>query len=196
MDGAVFLWCFWIMLIMLVFFFHKKISAFFSYHLLIVIFLSQFFIPYQNMELNAAFIYVLLIAFYFTGILSLKSFIRVLSASIITALARGSFYLYLTLEPLWLSWVPQWLLIAALLYMVLILVGRFTERALAHVLACVFSDVLLLFAFKETWVYYAPFSLSLLDFMSAGLLVLVVWSLLEQAMKQVFESTISYKKEV
>lgn len=180
MEGYVFLWSCWFLFILLTCFYHKHVPAAFIYHLLIVIFLSPFFIPVNIWEVNLAVLYVLGTAVYYCGKLPMKSLIYVVFCCFIIAFAKASYILYGLLEPLWYMWAPEWIGTILLVYLSVMLHKQHMQRMLLFVLGIVISDVLLTYAYARSWLAFQPFSLELLDQLSAGGLFLAVLFSMEQ----------------
>lgn len=197
MNGLIFIWGSWILVVAVVFFLHHKLNASLIAHLLIIIFLSQFYVSINPIALNGAVIYLMIIVCKYIGCLSLKAQFHVMLASFIVALCQGSYYFFLTLEPLWFAWIPMWGSSFLLLYISILLLKDNSQRMMTLIMGMVISDLLLFIVHSRTGLSYELFSLSWLDQVAIVTLVLLIWYAIESIGNYLFDDSKHYhKKEV
>ncbi|WP_042346362.1 YphA family membrane protein [Bacillus massiliigorillae] len=197
MEGLIFIWGSWILLVVFVFFLHHKVSSPLIAHLLIMIFLSQFYVSLDPIFLNAAFIYLVIIVCRYIGCLPYKAQFHVMIASFILALCEGSYYFFLTLEPLWFAWIPMWGSSFLMLYISILLLKDNGQRMMALFMGMVISDLLLFIVYFRIGLPYELFSLSWFDHIAIVALALLVWYTIESIGNYLFDESKHYhKKEV
>ncbi|MEH6943853.1 YphA family membrane protein [Bacillus sp. JJ722] len=197
MNGLIFIWGSWILLTVFVFFLYHKINSSIVAHLLIILFLSQFYISINPITLNGAVIYLMIIVCRYIGCLTFKNQFHVMLASFIVALCQGSYYFFLTLEPLWFSWIPMWGSSILLLYISILLLKDNRQRMMALIMGMIISDLLLFIVYYRTGLSYELFSLSWLDHIAVVALVLLIWYTIESIGNYLFDDSKHYhKKEV
>ena len=196
MSVYIFLWSAWVLVILLVCFLNKQVRMIYSCHILLIIFLSQFFIPYGVQEINAACLYMILLSCFYIGKLPFKPMASTVMNSLIVALVNGCMHIFSSLEPLWFSWMPAWVPAAIVVYAVMVLQKGYAGRQLTLLMGTCFGDILLTFAYHNSWMHYPLFSPSLLNLLAAGSLFLVVWTLAERALGNMAAYQHSHKKEI
>ena len=196
MSVYIFLWSAWVLVILLVCFLNKKVHTGYACHVLLIIFLSQFFIPYGVQEINVAFLYMIVMCCFYIGKLSFKLKVSVIMTSLIVALVNGCMHIFSSLEPLWFSWMPGWIPAAVVIYTVMVLQKGYAGRQLTLLMGICFGDVLLAFAYGNSWMHYSLFSPALLNLLALGSLFLVVWTLAEKALGNMAGYQHSHKKEI
>lgn len=196
MSVYIFLWSAWVLVILLVCFLNKQVRMIYSCHVLLIIFLSQFFIPYGVQEINAACLYMIFLSCFYIGKLPFKPMASTVMTSLIVALVNGCMHIFSSLEPLWFSWMPAWVPAAIVVYAVMVLQKGYAGRQLTLLMGTCFGDILLTFAYHNSWMHYPLFSPSLLNLLAAGSLFLVVWTLAERALGNMAAYQHSHKKEI
>lgn len=197
MDGMTFLWSGWVILTILLFFIESKVRFTFITHMLIVIFLSQFFIPIQLMNINVACVYIACGTCYYVSRLRMGNQLNVLVMAFILALCQASYYLFLILEPLWFSWLPSWMNCLLLSYLSILLIKEQHQRMMILIMGMVISDMLLFIVHARTALTYDLFSLAWLDNTSIMTIMLFIWFVIESSMKSYFgHNKHVHKKEV
>lgn len=197
MEGYFFLAGSWIAIILIFFFLSKKIPPILCIHLLIMIVLSQYWIPAGEQQLNTAILYMAAAACFYIGHLKFKSIMNMVVLSFLLALAKSGYYLYSMLEPLWFLWLPSWVDNALLAYMAIILLQNNGQRMITMIMGMVISDLFVFFSHAQSGLYYPLFTHGWLDEMAMCFIFLLGWNFIEMISRTLYEHTKHFhKKEV
>lgn len=185
------------MLIVCLFFLPHKIKTSFIYHLLIIMFLSQFMLPFRMITMNAAAGYIILIACFLIARLALQSQFYIIIASVIVGLCQSCFIIFMNLEPLWFQYIPVWGSGILLLYVSILLLKESGRRMLSLIMGMVISDLLLFIVHIRNGLPYEALSLSWLDQLAVVTLLFFVWYVFEEIGHYLFaHRKHMHKKEV
>lgn len=197
MEGYFFLASSWIAIILIFFFLSEKIPPILCIHLLLIIILSQYFIPIGEQQVNAAVIYIALNSLFYIGQMKFKETLKIIVLSFALALGKSGYYLYNMLEPLWFMWLPSWVDNALLVYLVIMLLHQNGQRMITVIMGMVISDLFLFFSHVRTGLYYNLYTLNWLDEMAVCCVILLGWKGIEIISKTLYEHTKHFhKKEV
>ena len=197
MDGLLFIWISWIFIIIYAFFSSSSSRSSFICHLLIVIFLSQYAVPFGELDINITIFYMMTITCYYMAKATFMRQIYIIFAAFIMALCRASYELLFSLEPLWFLWVASWCIFIIFTYLAVILIKPNQERMMCLIMGMVISDVLIFIVHQQSALLYSMFSLNWLDQVAIVLCMLFVWKKVEELGKYFSEpNKYSHKKEV
>ena len=197
MEGYFFLASSWIAIILIYFFLSKNIPPILCIHLLIIIVLSQYFIPVGEQRLNAAAPYLVLAACFYMRQMNFRETLKIIVLSFGLALGKAGYYLYNMLEPLWFMWLPSWMDNVLLVYLVIMLLQQNGQRMITVIMGMVISDLFLFFSHVRTGLYYNLYTLYWLDEMAICCVILLGWKAFEIMSKTLYEHTRHFhKKEV
>lgn len=197
MDGYFFLASSWIAIILIFFFLSKKIPPILCLHLIIMIIISQYFLPVGEQTLNAAVVYLVVAACFYMGQMKFKDTLNIIVLSFVLALGKAGYYLYHMLEPLWFMWLPSWMDNALLVYLAIMLMHRNEQRMITVIMGMVISDLFLFFSHVRTGLYYNLYTFAWLDEMAVCSVILLGWRVIEISSKNLYEHTKHFhKKEV
>ncbi|MGM9927716.1 MAG: hypothetical protein ACI35P_07155 [Bacillus sp. (in: firmicutes)] len=197
MEGVYFVYCSWLLVIILLFFVNNSQKNIVLMHVLVALFLSQFPLVYEDIMINSAAVYLILITCGLIAGCSLVERLQLYVISFILALVQGSYLLYVILEPLWFKWIPSWFIAFLTVYACSLLVSGHINRILSLVMGTVISDVLLFLVHQQNQLMYEFLQLAWLDRLSVVAIMYCLLGLIEIAGKYFFtNSRYIQKKEV
>ncbi len=197
MEGVYFVYCSWLLVIILLFFVNNSQKNIVLMHVLVALFLSQFPLVYEDIMINSAAVYLILITCGLIAECSLVERLQLYVISFILALVQGSYLLYVILEPLWFKWIPSWFIAFLTVYACSLLVSGHINRILSLVMGTVISDVLLFLVHQQNQLMYEFLQLAWLDRLSVVAIMYCLLGLIEIAGKYFFtNSRYIQKKEV
>ncbi|WP_050615442.1 YphA family membrane protein [Bacillus testis] len=198
MEGLIFVWSCWLLLILFVFFFHTKVPSSFSIHLLCLLFLSQFTLGDDRLTVNAAALYVVLVLCFYMSVLRFKAMNMQIMASITIALCLGSYELFRMMEPITFLWMPDWSIAVPMVLISIIMLKDSKQRMLALMMGMIVHEVLFLLLYGRFGIIYPVFSLSWLDRAASVTLCYLVFALCQLSAFRLMNSSklIQHKKEV
>ena len=197
MEGLLFIWLSWIAIIIIVFFLQPKVPMVIVYHLLIIICLSSYQIPYVFGDVTWSSVYITLITIFYIGKEAFKTKINIVCISFIMALCKATYDIFSAVEPLWFMLLPSWFSGVILFYLSLLMMDSNRHRMQSLVMGMVISECFIYFAFTKSGLSYSLFNLIWLDHLAFVCMLMSAWSSIQFISKYFSDSTKQiHKKEV
>lgn len=183
LDGILFywlIWCGWIT----AFFLMKRscLQAQLTIHLLIVISLSQCHFVILHERVNATFLYVLLLAFYFLKRFTIITLLYHMMCFLIIGMMYFLEQLYLLIDPSVLLLISPWMLCIPIVLLCHFLTKAFRKRLLASVIGMCWGAVLYSFALNP--LPHTIGNLAFLDNLGLTTSLIIAYHVLQQALRR------------
>lgn len=183
MEGSMFYWIFWVFWVYITFFMQKqylyrtKLAAF----ILIVIILSSVHFKVMNIEFYASGLVMLLLSYILFSKKKLASLLYAFICSFIITISYVTFHLFVIYDPVWVIFQKEWMLGVCLSCLAIFLQTSLKDRLLIIISGIIQGEILYAFYLRKFEFTYPIGSISSLDVSSLTVLLLVSWSILENA---------------
>ncbi|MBM7701709.1 hypothetical protein [Metabacillus iocasae] len=176
MEGIYFYWFAWMGWIFTTFLMKKtKQRLLYTAIILCSIMLSVINVQLLDMEVNSAFLFLLIISYMSFSIVKAKKQVYYFIASFIGALAYASFCLFELYDPVWILIDKRVMVSALILYVIFMLVKTYRMRIICSVISICQGDLFFSFVLRTLSFPYEIGAPSLLDIVAVTVLCISVW---------------------
>ncbi|WP_163183540.1 MULTISPECIES: hypothetical protein [Neobacillus] len=183
MEGALFYWGFWLFWVISTFFLPKqnpyrmKLAA----TILIAIILSNYYLILGKFEMNVSGLFVLIVSYFFLSHEKWSTIIYSIICSLIISMAYTGFQLLEIFDPVWVIFKREWMLAVGMVFLTILLQNKLKGRLLAVLSGTIQGEVLYSIILNKNNLPHQVSDLNYLDVCSLISILLVIWSLLENA---------------
>lgn len=183
MEGSLFYWILWFVWVYLTFLLNRqngyrlKLSA----AVLTVIILSVYHIHFAGIDINLSGIFVLFLTYVTFYNEKTSSILYFFICSFIVMIAYVSFHLFEIFDPVWLIFTKEWMLGICMGYLAILLQKNVKGRLLIMVSGSMQGEMLYAYILSRYGFPYQIGSLAFLDALSLTSLLIICWSLIENA---------------
>ena len=148
MEGVLFYWLFWMAWVVVTFIFRKnQLRTLLSFGLLLCIALSNSYLSFSNIKVNAGFLILLLLSSVSLKCRSLTSTLYHVLAIMTISLSYVLLHIYILFDPAILLIIHPWMLIIPILFVVHFLVRGVRMRIVTSILGVCLGECLLTLVF-------------------------------------------------
>jgi hypothetical protein len=183
LDGAMFYWVCWLYWVFLTFILDKKnpyrfrLSAF----ILTFIILANYHFTFGGFDLYTGGLFLLFISYAFTYKEKIKTLSYFFICSFIVTIAYVTFHLFEIFDPVWIIFNKDWMMGILICYLSILLQKGLKGRLLMVASGTMQGEILYAYILKKFDFPYPIGTLTYLDAFALTSILLVGWSLLENA---------------
>ncbi|AZU63161.1 YphA family membrane protein [Neobacillus mesonae] len=183
MEGAVFFWFFWAVWVYATFLLEKKnpYRLKLAFIVLTVIIFSNHQFIFGRIEIAWSGLILLLFSYYFLANEKHQIIIYHSICSLIISIAYASFHLFEIFDPIWIIFKKEWMISICMWYLAILLQKNLKNRLIVAVSGTMQGEFLTAYILNKLQIPYAVGSFGYLDVCSLIAVLLISWSILENA---------------
>jgi hypothetical protein len=183
MEGSIFYWILWVFWVYVTFFMNKqnhyrsKLATF----ILVLIILSNVHFMFMSFEVHASGLFMLLLSYIILSKKKLGSLLYAFICSFIVTIAYVTFNLFVIYDPVWVIFQKEWMMGICFSCLAIFLLTSLKDRLLIIVSGTMQGEILYAFYLSKFEFSYPIGAIAYLDVFSLITILLVSWSILENA---------------
>ncbi|MDM5331212.1 hypothetical protein [Neobacillus sp. CF12] len=183
MEGSMFYWILWVFWVSITFFMNKQnpYRTKVAIGLLMVIILSNVHFMVGSFQFYASGIFMLLLSFIILGKKKLGPLLYAFICSFIITISYVTFNLFVIYDPIWVIFQKEWMMGICMGCLAIFLQKSLKDRLLIIVSGTMQGEILYAFYLSKFEFSYPIGTIAYLDVTSLVILLLVSWSILENA---------------
>lgn len=183
LEGLMFYWIFWLFWVYITFFMNKQnpYRTKLATAILVLIILSNLKFMFLSYEFYASGLFMLLLSYIIFSKKKLGSLLYAFICSFIVTIAYVAFNLFVIYDPVWVIFQKEWMMGIFFCCLAIFLQASLKDRLLMIVSGSVQGEILYAFYLSKFEFSYSIGSMAYLDVISLITILLVSWSILENA---------------
>ena len=183
MEGSMFYWILWVFWIYVTFFMNKQnlYRSKLGSVILVLIILSNVHFKVISFEFYASGLFILLLSYIILGKKKLGSLLYAFICSFIVTIAYVTFNLFVIYDPVWVIFQKEWMMGICFSCLAIFLQTSLKDRLLIIVSGTMQGEILYAFYLSKFEFSYPIGTIAYLDVFSLITILLVSWSILENA---------------
>jgi hypothetical protein len=182
-EGSMFYWILWVFWVSITFFMNKQnpYRTKVAIGLLMVIILSNVHFMVGSFQFYASGVFLLLLSFFILGKKKLGPLLYAFICSFIITISYVTFNLFVIYDPIWVIFQKEWMMGICMCCLAIFLQKSLKDRLLIIVSGTMQGEILYAFYLSKFEFSYPIGTIAYLDVTSLVILLLVSWSILENA---------------
>jgi hypothetical protein len=182
-EGSMFYWILWVFWIYVTFFMNKQnlYRSKLGSVILVLIILSNVHFKVMRFEFYASGLFILLLSYIILGKKKLGSLLYAFICSFIVTIAYVTFNLFVIYDPVWVIFQKEWMMGICFSCLAIFLQTSLKDRLLIIVSGTMQGEILYAFYLSKFEFSYPIGTIAYLDVFSLITILLVSWSILENA---------------
>jgi hypothetical protein len=183
MEGSMFYWILWVFWIYVTFFMNKQnlYRSKLGSVILVLIILSNVHFKIMSFEFYASGLFILLLSYIILGKKKLGSLLYAFICSFIVTIAYVTFNLFVIYDPVWVIFQKEWMMGICFSCLAIFLQTSLKDRLLIIVSGTMQGEILYAIYLSKFEFSYPIGTIAYLDVFSLITILLVSWSILENA---------------
>jgi hypothetical protein len=183
MEGSMFYWILWVFWIYVTFFMNKqnRYRSKLGSVILVLIILSNVHFKIMSFEFYASGLFILLLSYIILGKKKLGSLLYAFICSFIVTIAYVTFNLFVIYDPVWVIFQKEWMMGICFSCLAIFLQTSLKDRLLIIVSGTMQGEILYAIYLSKFEFSYPIGTIAYLDVFSLITILLVSWSILENA---------------
>jgi hypothetical protein len=183
MEGSMFYWILWVFWIYVTFFMNKQnlYRSKLGSVILVLIILSNVHFKVMSFEFYASGLFILLLSYIILGKKKLGSLLYAFICSFIVTIAYVTFNLFVIYDPVWVIFQKEWMMGICFSCLAIFLQTSLKDRLLIIVSGTMQGEILYAIYLSKFEFSYPIGTIAYLDVFSLITILLVSWSILENA---------------
>jgi hypothetical protein len=183
MEGSMFYWILWVFWIYVTFFMNKQnlYRSKLGSVILVLIILSNVHFKVMSFEFYASGLFILLLSYIILGKKKLGSLLYAFICSFIVTIAYVTFNLFVIYDPVWVIFQKEWMMGICFSCLAIFLQTSLKDRLLIIVSGTMQGEILYAIYLSKFEISYPIGTIAYLDVFSLITILLVSWSILENA---------------
>jgi hypothetical protein len=183
MEGSIFYWILWVLWVYITFFMNKQnlYRTKLAIVILVLIILSNVHFMFMSYEFYASGLFILLLSYIIFSKKKLGSLLYAFICSFIVTIAYVTFNLFVIFDPVWVIFQKEWMMGICFSCLAIFLQTSLRDRLLIIASGTIQGEILYAFYLSKFEFSYPIGTVAYLDVFALITILLVSWSILENA---------------